>query len=62
MKNLKEAIKFTLGVIASNGIHSLSDPRVLHAYNEKRREATEKLEMNATAKRTNVTKKIDVVK
>ncbi len=43
--------------MASNGIH----PRFLQAYNEKRRAATEKLDRNATAKRTNIMKKIDAV-
>ena len=50
------------GVMASNGIHSLCDPRFLQAYNEKRRKASEKLEKNATAKQANVAKKIDEVK
>ena len=56
MQNLKEAEKLTSGVMASNGIHSLSDPRFLQAYTEKRRAATEKLDRNATAKRTNIMK------
>ena len=37
LQNLKEAKKLTAGVMASNGIHSLRDPRFLEAYNEKRR-------------------------
>ncbi len=62
MQNLKEAKKLTSGVMASNGIHSLRDPTFLHAYNEKRREASEKLEKNANAKKANVMKKIQGVK
>jgi hypothetical protein len=62
IQNLKEAKKLTSGVMASNGIHSLRDPRFLEAYNEKRREATEKLEKNAHAKKVNIAKKIEGVK
>jgi len=62
MQSLREAKKLTSGVMASNGIHSLSDPIFLHAYNEKRREASEKIEQNAIAKKANVMKKIQGVK
>jgi hypothetical protein len=62
LQNLKEAKKLTSGMMASNGIHSLSDPRFLQAYNEKRREASEKLEKNANARKANTMKKIDGVK
>jgi hypothetical protein len=37
--------------MASNGIHSLRDPRFLAAYHETRREANEKLEKTANAKK-----------
>jgi len=50
LAKLKQAKKLMSGVMASNGIHSLCDPRFLQAYNEKRRKASEKLEKNATAK------------
>jgi hypothetical protein len=36
MQNVREAKKLTSGVMASNGIHSLRDPRFLEAYNEKK--------------------------
>ena len=62
MQNLKEAKKLTSGVMTSNGIHSLQDPRFLEAYNEKRREAHEKLEKNANARKTLGVKKIAGVK
>jgi hypothetical protein len=62
IQNLKEAKKLTSGVMASNGIHSLRDPRFLEAYNEKRREATEKFEKNAHAKKVNIAKKVEGVK
>jgi cell division protein FtsX len=62
LQNLKEAKKLTSGVMASNGIHSLRDPRFLEAYNEKRREANEKLEKNANTKKVNIAKKIEGVK
>ena len=62
LQNLKEAKKLTSGVMASNGIHSLQDPRFLEAYNEKRREANEKFEKNVKAKKANVRKKIEGVK
>ena len=62
LQNLKEAKKLTSGVMASNGIHSLRDPRFLEAYNEKRRDASEKLLKNAHARKTNIAKKIDGVK
>ncbi len=58
LQNLKEAKRLTSGVMASNGIHSLRDPRFLEAYNEKRREANEKFEKNVKAKKANVRKKI----
>ena len=35
MQNVKETKKLTSDVMASNGIHSLCDPRFLEAYNEK---------------------------
>ena len=62
MQNLKEAKKLTSGVMASNGIHSLRDPRFLEAYNEKRREASEKIEKNMSARKANIAKKIEGVK
>jgi predicted ribosome quality control (RQC) complex YloA/Tae2 family protein len=61
LQNLKEAKKLTSGVMASNGIHSLCDPRFLEAYHDKRREANEKLEKNVNAKKANVRKKIEGV-
>ena len=48
--------------MASNGIHSLWDPRFLEAYNKKRRDASEKLLKNANARKANFAKKIDGVK
>ncbi len=48
--------------MARNGIHSLDDPKFLHACNEKRREASEKLKKNAIAKKASVMKKIQGVK
>ena len=62
LQNLKEAKRLTSGVMASNGIHSLRDPRILEAYHEKRREANEKFEKNVKAKKANVRKKIEGVK
>ncbi len=62
MQNLKEAKKITSGVMASNKIYSLCDPIFLHAYHEKRREASEELEKHAIAKKANVMKKIQGVK
>ena len=62
LQNLKEAKKLTSGVMASNGIHSLRDPRFLEAYNEKRREANKKFEKNVKAKKANIRKKIEGVK
>jgi hypothetical protein len=62
MQNLKEEKKLTSGVMASNGIHSLSDPRFLEAHNEKRREASEKIEKNVNARKANIAKKIEGVK
>jgi len=55
---LKEAKKLTSGVMASNSIHSLCDPRFLEAYNEKRRDASEKIEKNVNARKAIVAKKI----
>jgi hypothetical protein len=48
--------------MASNSIHSLRDPRFVEAYNEKRREASEKIEKNVNARKANVAKKIKRVK
>ena len=48
--------------MASNGIHSLQDPRFLEAYNERRREAQEKVEKNTNARKALVVKKIEGVK
>ncbi len=62
LQNLKEAKKLTSGVMASNGIHSLQDPRFLEAYNERRREAQEKVEKNTNARKALVVKKIEGVK
>ncbi len=61
-KNLKEAKKLTSGVMTSNRIHSLCDPRLLEAYHEKRREASEKVGKNVNARKANVAKKIEGVK
>ena len=58
LQNLKEAKKLTSGVMASNGIHSLQDPRFLEAYNHRRKEAHDKLEKNASARKAYVAKKI----
>ncbi len=62
LQNLKEAKRLTSGVMASNGIHSLRDPRFLEAYHEKRRESNEKFEKNGKAKKANIRKKIEGVK
>jgi hypothetical protein len=62
LQNLKEAKKLTSGVMASNGIHSLRDPRFLEAYNHRRKEAHDKLEKNASARKAHLAKKIDGVK
>jgi hypothetical protein len=62
LQNLKEAKKLTSGVMASNGIHSLKDPTFLEAYNHRRKEADEKLEKNASARKAQVAKKIKGVK
>jgi hypothetical protein len=59
LKNLKKTKKLTPGVMTSNGIHSLLDPRFLEAYNEKRREANEKIEKNVNATKANIAKKIE---
>ena len=48
--------------MASNGIHSLSDPRFLQAYHDRRSEAREKLERNVVARKANTAKKIEGVK
>ncbi len=48
--------------MASNGIHSLQDSRFLEAYNEKQREAREKVEKNTNARKALVMKKIEGVK
>ena len=61
LQNLKEAKKLTSGVMASNDIHSLHDPRFLEAYHDKRREANDKLEKNVNANKANVIKKIEGV-
>ena len=62
LQNLKESKKLTSGVMASNGIHSLSDPRFLQAYHDRRSEAREKLERNVVARKANTAKKIEGVK
>jgi hypothetical protein len=59
---MKEAKKLTSGVMASIGIHSLHDPRFLEAYDEKRSEASEKIEKNVNARKANIAKKIEGVK
>jgi hypothetical protein len=48
--------------MVSSGIHSLRDPRFLEAYNERRREAHEKVEKNANARKALVAKKIEGVR
>ena len=48
--------------MASNGIHSLCDPRFLEAYHEKGKEATKKLQKTANANKASVIKKIEGVK
>jgi len=62
MQNLKKPKKVASAVMTNNGIHSLHVPRLLQTYNNKRREASEKLENNATAKKANDVKKIEGVK
>jgi hypothetical protein len=62
LQNLKEAKKLTSGVMASNGIHSLRDPRFLEEYNQRRKDAHDKLEKNANAKKAQLEKKINGVK
>ena len=58
MQNLKLTHKLRSGVMASNGILSLHDPRSSQAYNEKRRETSEKLAKNPTARKVSVMKKM----
>jgi len=48
--------------MASNGIHSLRDPRFLEEYNQRRKDAHDKLEKNANAKKAQLEKKINGVK
>ena len=48
--------------MASNFAHSLWNPGFVEACNEKRREASEKLEKNANARKANIMKKIEGVK
>jgi hypothetical protein len=62
LQNLKEAKKLTSGVMASNGIHSLSDPRFLEAYHQRRKEVNDKLEKNSNARKAQLVKKINGVK
>ena len=62
MENLKAAKKLSTGVLASNGIHCLNDPRFLDVYNEKRETAREKREMREAGKKEMLLRKISGVK
>ena len=62
LQNLKEANKLTSGVMASNSIHSLQNPRFLEAYNEMTRDVSKKLLKNANAREVNIIKKIHGLK
>ena len=60
-KNLREAKRLSAGVVVSNGIHSLSDPRFLEAYNGRRTDAIGKAEKKAVKTRNKNQKKIEGV-
>ena len=62
VENLKAAKKLSTGVLASNGIHCLNDPRFLDVYNEKRETAREKREMREAGKKEMLLRKISGVK
>ena len=60
--NLRAAKRLTAGVIASNGIHSLNDPRFLQAFNEKRSEVIAKTAKSAADRRKRLLDKVSGVK
>ena len=62
LQNLKEAKKLSTGILASNGVHSLSDPRFLEAYNAKRAEVQQKQEKTAVERRHKLKKRMEGVK
>ena len=59
--NLREAKKLSSGVLLSNEIHSLKDPRFLEVYKEKRKKLIEKEEQIVAGKKERLQKRISAV-
>ena len=59
--NLREANRLSSGVLASNGIPCLNDPRFLKAYYEKRQKVIDKAKQSAAGKRVRLMKNIEGV-
>ena len=62
IQNMKEAKKLSSGVIAENGVHSLSNPRFLEAFNAQREETIRKDEKSLVGRKQRLKKKLEEVK